>query len=400
MGAYSSRVNPAIVSRQEPQAFIPIYIGGPSGAGWFAILEFLEVPSSAAGAVGPVGQGQNFDWFRRDTRPGLLNLNLIIDEEVFFGLVDDPRLSSVQATPDQVPRGVTQVDASGSPTASYPLNNRGFLARDPRTGLGQNALKAAFSDFLMLRHGGSGYLLAFGAGAVGQAPTRPGQGPVARERPFRCLSYPDIDDTILRPAALPPSFATTPQASPDPPARPPQPLPYVADSGRKNPYLCAQVPVQPPPIPPRRLFQIPDAAAGSNAGESGDPRVNQPVALGALANPQADLVDHRFFLGVGANDRRAHPYFRTEWLQKMMNLTTVRTHQFAVWITVGFFEVVRRGRPQDLVADQLGPEMTQNNGRKIRHRGFFILDRTRAAGFNPADPGSAREVVVYRRHIE
>jgi hypothetical protein len=25
MGAYSSRVNPAIVSRQEPQAFIPIY---------------------------------------------------------------------------------------------------------------------------------------------------------------------------------------------------------------------------------------------------------------------------------------------------------------------------------------------------------------------------------------
>jgi hypothetical protein len=44
--------------------------------------------------------------------------------------------------------------------------------------------------------------------------------------------------------------------------------------------------------------------------------------------------------------------------------------------------------------------MTQTNGRRIRHRGFFILDRTRATGFNPADPGGAREVVIYRRIIE
>ena len=378
----------------------PPYIDGPSGAGWFAILEFLEVPSSAAGAIGPVAQGQNFDWLRRDVRPGLLNLNLIIDEEVFFGLIDDPRLNSVQITSDQLPRIVMQVDASGSPAASYPLNNRGFLANDPRTGLSNNAMKAAFSDFLKLRHGGSGYLFAFGTGVVGQVPSGPGQGPVARERPFRCLSYPDIDDTILRPAALPPSSATVPQASPYPPPRPPGPSPYVFDPGVKNPYLSAQIPVQPPPIPPRRLFQIPDAAVGSNASESGDPQVNQLVALGALANPKSDLADTRYFLGAGANDLRAHPFFRTEGLQKMMNLTTIRTHQFAAWITVGFFEVVRRGRPQDLIADQFGQELIQTNGRKVRYRGFFILDRTQAAGFNPANPGGAREVVIYRRRIE
>ena len=29
-------------------------------------------------------------------------------------------------------------------------------------------------------------------------------------------------------------------------------------------------------------------------------------------------------------------------LQKVMNLTTVRTHQYAVWMTVGFFEVTAR----------------------------------------------------------
>ena len=43
------------------------------------------------------------------------------------------------------------------------------------------------------------------------------------------------------------------------------------------------------------------------------------------------------------SDDRQHPYWRTELMQKAMNLTTVRTHQYAVWITVGFFEVKRQG---------------------------------------------------------
>ena len=53
------------------------------------------------------------------------------------------------------------------------------------------------------------------------------------------------------------------------------------------------------------------------------------------------------YLGSGATpDRRQSPYFRTEWLQSVMNLTTVRSHQFAVWITIGFFEVKRQGKPE------------------------------------------------------
>ncbi len=32
-----------------------------------------------------------------------------------------------------------------------------------------------------------------------------------------------------------------------------------------------------------------------------------------------------------------------EQLQRMMNLTTPRTHQYAVWMTIGFFEVKRQG---------------------------------------------------------
>ena len=43
--------------------------------------------------TGTTDAGENFDWFRQDQKPGLLNLNLIIDEEVFAGLFDDPRLN-------------------------------------------------------------------------------------------------------------------------------------------------------------------------------------------------------------------------------------------------------------------------------------------------------------------
>ena len=30
-------------------------------------------------------------------------------------------------------------------------------------------------------------------------------------------------------------------------------------------------------------------------------------------------------------------------MQRIMNQTTVRTHQYAVWITVGFFEIIKQG---------------------------------------------------------
>src|SRR6185312_12724715 len=65
----------------------------PQYDGWHAMLEYFEVPSSAFGSIAPIAQGNNLDWYRQDVKPGLLNLNVIIDEEVFFGLIDDPRLN-------------------------------------------------------------------------------------------------------------------------------------------------------------------------------------------------------------------------------------------------------------------------------------------------------------------
>ena len=60
------------------------------------MFEFFEVPSQAMGAIGPVASGSNFDWFRQDIKPGQLNLNLIMDEEVFFSVAGHQTI-----TPDE-----------------------------------------------------------------------------------------------------------------------------------------------------------------------------------------------------------------------------------------------------------------------------------------------------------
>ena len=81
-------------------------------------------------------------------------------------------------------------------------------------------------------------------------------------------------------------------------------------------------------------------------------------------------------------------------MQKVMNLTTVRTHQYAVWITIGFFEVTRQGDPlmananpgtslATLGFDILGPEIGASSGQTTRYRGFFLVDRLQLTGYDP-----------------
>ena len=245
-------------------------VGSPTGDGWFKMFEFFEVPGQMLGATGPVAQGANFDWQRQDTKPGLLNLNLIIDEEVFFSVVGQqdavfnqqwlnfiqiPSLSKgtyslplngkapIPQYGTPVPLVVTAIDASGSPAYLYPLTNHGVTGTDPILatlsqgnpswpgGIVDSRIKAAFAQFLWLRHGGSGYLFGFGNGAVGQnravmpidppvpAPAGYGSG-IPAERPFRSLSFPDIDYTVMRPATLPRRRSPTRRAPTRPFTRP------------------------------------------------------------------------------------------------------------------------------------------------------------------------------------
>src|SRR5262249_40513752 len=65
-----------------------------------------------------------------------------------------------------------------------------------------------------------------------------------------------------------------------------------------------------------------------------------------------------------------HPYLAFELLKKIYNSVTTRSNVFAVYLTVGFFEVDAAGNPD------LTKEVGALQNRQIRHRMFAIVDRS------------------------
>lgn len=397
--------------------------------GWHKLLDFVEVPSPAFGAIGPAAEGDNGDWFRQDLRPGMINLNVIFDEEVFFGLISDPRLNTAPALvgrnspepnedhPDTtqigLPQIVTSLDLTGNPNGSYPISDRTVYANGRGFYDGADSfMKAAFADFLKLRHGGSNFIGLIRSAQTGFNLMSQTRNQFA-DRPFHSMSWPNLHDTLMRPARLENyQRAWNGGGTPN------------ADQTQRPTVISTT---------PRLLFQVPDAYTPGAANESdtntergqpdGTPITDSTAVpprlpdhiylsnpLAGLANPH-DLdgpagVNQSLYLGAQGGDRREHPVFQQEWLQKILNLGTVRSHQYAVWVTVGFFEVVQEGNPQlaladpALVVDQLGREVGKDRGENVRHRSFFIIDRTKAVGFNPMNPDDFRKMVVYERRIE
>lgn len=87
----------------------------------------------------------------------------------------------------------------------------------------------------------------------------------------------------------------------------------------------------------------------------------------------------------------AHPYLRYELLTAVDELTTTRSHVFAVWVTVGFFEVV----DETTSPVKLGAEIGMAANRQVRHRFFAIVDRSNLQLFGARDLGGRFEVTRY-----
>lgn len=112
-------------------------------------------------------------------------------------------------------------------------------------------------------------------------------------------------------------------------------------------------------------------------------------------------------------------------IQRMANLATTRSNVYAVWITVGFFEV-KQAKDDARIAGRyfnpdgsfqtpalqelffrvypdgwtLGEEIGRDTGQDVRHRGFYVVDRSRPVAFKPGEDANVSETVLVRRRIQ
>ncbi|MDZ4780879.1 MAG: hypothetical protein SGJ19_11550 [Planctomycetia bacterium] len=102
------------------------------------------------------------------------------------------------------------------------------------------------------------------------------------------------------------------------------------------------------------------------------------------------------------NDPERNPYFYYAGMQKIYNSVTTRSNVYAVWVTVGYFEVTPVPIDPTRYPDgwQLGAELGTDTGEIERHRAFYLYDRTIPVGFQRGETLNVEDGLLIRRYIE
>ena len=97
----------------------------------------------------------------------------------------------------------------------------------------------------------------------------------------------------------------------------------------------------------------------------------------------------------------ANPATRLHGMNRLFNLTTNQANCYAVWITLGKFEVSFVG-PSPQIPDgySLGAELGFEDGTQQRHRSFYIIDRTIPVGYETGKNHNTANCILLRRFLE
>jgi len=124
------------------------------------------------------------------------------------------------------------------------------------------------------------------------------------------------------------------------------------------------------------------------------------------------------------NNSDRNPYFRYQPMTRLSSMTTTRSNVYAVWVTIGFFEVQEVSRTRDQFASdngfgatatavsnalydkvypegyELGQEAGSETGDFRRVREFAVVDRTVPVAFEPGKNHNVDKAIRLRRRIE
>ena len=106
---------------------------------------------------------------------------------------------------------------------------------------------------------------------------------------------------------------------------------------------------------------------------------------------------------VAYNNSRYNSQARYHPIQRLANLTSNHSNVYAIWITVGYFEVEPNPNGVDAVHPdgyRLGQEIGIDQGTVKRHRAFYVFDRSIPVAYEPGENHNVDRAVLLKRFIE
>ncbi|WP_254513328.1 hypothetical protein [Anatilimnocola floriformis] len=141
-----------------------------------------------------------------------------------------------------------------------------------------------------------------------------------------------------------------------------------------------------------------------NAGSTSmrnTPPVDATIFRRSITRTGEPLFENRS--NFAPNDSERNAYFRYQGLQKLPNIIGTQSNCYAVWATVGYFEVEDVPTGPDVAHPdgfQLGQELDSDQGKAQRHRGFYLIDRSIPVGFMPGQKLNTDNCILLRRQVD